>query len=111
MTIKILFDVCLGIYLTSFVILIIIISINKPTNTFSKEDFGYEYEYILPNNRRKFFIKNSNIIYEIINNKYVQMKFDKDKQKYIDIYCPEISLKIKNDNKQLTLNEFNNTFE
>jgi len=111
MTIKILFDVCLGIYLTSFVILIIIISINKPTNTFSKEDFGYEYEYILPNNRRKFFIKNSNIIYEIINNKYVQMKFDKDKQKYIDIYCPEISLKIKNDNKQITLNEFNNTFE
>ena len=64
---------------------------------YSKDDFGYEYEYQMPNNEiKKIYIKDQNTIYEIINDSYNQMIFNHGK--YVDIYYPGIYLELTEEN-------------
>lgn len=103
MKVNTLFYISLGIFFVGlfFVGFLTIITIQQydiyNNQTYSKDDFGYEYDYQMPNNEiKKIYIKDQNTIYQIINGSYNEMIFNNGK--YIDIYYPGISLEINKGN-------------
>ena len=85
MKINTLFYISLGIILVGFLTIITIQQYDSNYLKYSKDDFGYEYKYQMPNNEiKKIYIKDQNTIYEIINDSYNEMIFKRGK--YIDIY-------------------------